>query len=211
MCSNYRPPSPEALRYFGRGDPAFGYDAEAYPAHTGPFLGNRSAGWLPGTFGLLPHWAEPALARHAYNARSETVAEKPSFRHAWRARQLAIVPAQAIYEPCYESDNAVRWRIERADLAPFGLAGIWEHRTRPDGTDWFSFSMLTINADGHPLMQHFHKPGDEKRSVVVLDDSDWDGWLSAKDEGDVRRFLRPFDADLFRAEADPKAARGKRA
>jgi putative SOS response-associated peptidase YedK len=211
MCSNYRPPSPEALRCFGLEAPTFGYDAETYPERTSPFLGNQNTGWLPGTFGLLPHWADPALARHTYNARSETVAEKPSYRHAWRARQLAIVPVQAIYEPCYETGKAVRWRIERADQELFGLAGIWEHRTRPDGTDWYSFSMLTINADGHPLMRRVHKPDDEKRSVVVLNDGDWDAWSLARTESDIRHFLQPFAADLFRAEADPRLVPAKRA
>lgn len=81
------------------------------------------------------------------------MAEKPSYRHAWRARQLAIVPVDAFYEPCYETGKPVRWRIERDDQAPFGLAGIWEQRTRPDGSVWWSYAMLTIHADDHPLMQ----------------------------------------------------------
>lgn len=212
MCSNYRPPSPEVLRSFSRGLPTFGYDADAYPERVGPFLSNRELGtWWPGTFGLLPHWAEPALARRTYNARSESVATKPSFQHAWRVRQLAVVPVQAFFEPCYESGKAIRWRIERADQAPFGLAGIWETRPGPVGADWYSFSMLTINADGHPLMHRFHKAGDEKRSVVVLDDKDWDAWLTAKAEDAVRHFLRPFDADMFRAIADPRPPPAKRA
>jgi putative SOS response-associated peptidase YedK len=44
-------------------------------------------------------------------------------------------------------------------------------------------------------MKHFHRPGDEKRSVVILDDDEWDGWLDAHGESDIRSFLRPFDAD----------------
>lgn len=64
--------------------------------------------------------------------------------------------------------------------------------------------MLTINADEHPLMRRFHKPGDEKRSVVVLEDGAWDDWLSAKGEDEVRGMLRPFDPALMRAEAAPK-------
>jgi hypothetical protein len=65
--------------------------------------------------------------------------------------------------------------------------------------------MLTINADEHPVMQRFHKPGDEKRSVVVLDDKDWMAWMKADREEDVRAFLRLFDTGMMRAEADPKA------
>jgi len=68
-------------------------------------------------------------------------------------------------------------------------------------------SMLTINADDHPLMRRFHKPGDEKRSVVVLDDDDWDQWLEAKNERDVRAMLRLFDPELMTAKEDPRGAK----
>ena len=59
----------------------------------------------------------------------------------------------AFYEPNYESGKAVRWRIERADGQPFCLAGIWERRMHDEGPAHWSFSMLTINADEHPLMR----------------------------------------------------------
>jgi len=208
MCSNYRPPTPDALLRLGRGLPGFEYHAEGYPERIGPFLANEdSAVWRPGTFGLLPVWAPPTLARHTYNARSETVAEKPSFGHAWKTRQLAIVPVQSFYEPNYESGKPVRWRIEREDQAVFGLAGIWEGRPGPNGDTWWSYSMLTINADAHPLMRRFHRPDDEKRSVVVLADDAWDAWLNARSETDVRSFLQLFDPGAFRTEADPKPGR----
>lgn len=44
-----------------------------------------------------------------------------------------------------------------------------------EGPAHWSLSMLTVNADEHPLMRRFHKPGDEKRSVVVLDRADYKG------------------------------------
>lgn len=206
MCSNYRPPRSEALAQFDIALPGFDY-AECYPGSTGPFLASVApTRWLPGTFGLLPHWAQPKLAKMTYNARSETVTEKPSFRNAWRHRQLAVIPVQAFFEPCYESGKAVRWRIERTDGQPFGLAGLWESRTTQDGDPWWSFAMLTINADKHPLMQRFHKPGDEKRSVVVLEDDAWAAWMTADREEEVRAFMTLFDADTMRAVEDPRAA-----
>ena len=206
MCANYRPPSPDLLGRFGLGLPGFEYEAESFPERVAPFLasGNPTA-WLPGTFGLLPHWAAPDLARHTYNARAETVAEKPSFRHAWRRRQLAIIPAQAFYEPCYETGKPVRWRIEREDHTPFGLAGIWEERPGPGGSTWWSYSLLTINADGHPMMQRFHAPGKEKRSVVVLPDDAWLPWMAARSDAEIGGFLRLFDPSQFAAVADPRA------
>jgi putative SOS response-associated peptidase YedK len=54
---------------------------------------------LPGLFGLVPHWAtDLKICRSTYNARSETVATKPSFREAWKRAQHCIIPAQAIYD-----------------------------------------------------------------------------------------------------------------
>jgi putative SOS response-associated peptidase YedK len=203
MCSNYQPPIPESLSTFGYPNPGFEY-SECYPSSTAPFLTTLAPDrWLPGTFGLLPEWADPKLAKMTYNARTETVAERHSFRSAWRNRQLCVIPVQAFYEPNYESGKAVRWRIERTDGKPFGLAGIWESRSTDNGAPWWSFTMLTINADEHPLMHRFHKPGDEKRSVVVLPDDAWSAWLSAKQDENVRSYLQPFNPGQFRAEPDP--------
>lgn len=58
-------------------------------------------------------------------------------------------------------------------------------------------------------MQRFYKPTDEKRSVVVLDPEDYEGWLSARTEPEARSFLRLFDAELMMATADPRPPRGK--
>lgn len=59
--------------------------------------------------------------------------------------------------------------------------------------------MLTINADSHPLMRQFHKTDDEKRMVVILNEADYDAWLTA---GEVERqnFLAPFPAELLASE-----------
>jgi hypothetical protein len=46
--------------------------------------------------------------------------------------------------------------------------GLWRAWEEPDGPPSLSFTMLTINADEHPLMKRFHKPEDEKRSVGIL-------------------------------------------
>ncbi len=65
--------------------------------------------------------------------------------------------------------------------------------------------MLTINADEHPLMRRFHKPGDEKRSVVVVPPERWQDWLYA-DEQQARALLQPFDPEQFTAETAPRPA-----
>lgn len=62
----------------------------------------------PAMFGMVPHWADRKLAHRAYNARSETVASKPSFRSAWKREQFCIIPAANFFEPNYETGNPVR-------------------------------------------------------------------------------------------------------
>lgn len=188
MCTNFRPSTPEHIRLrFGVEAPAVQFRDEAYPGYLAPIV-RRPVGEDAGLeciaagFGLIPPWAkDDKIARQTYNARSETVAEKPSYRSAWKRRQLCLVPMRNFYEPNYESGKAVRWRIEREDHADFAAAGIWERWVR-DGEPVFSFSLLTINADGHALMGQFHKPGDEKRSLVVVPTEDTEAWLSSDTE-----------------------------
>ena len=160
---------------------------------------------LPGVFGLLPFWAkDEKLARSTYNARSETVASKPSFREAWRRAQHCIIPAEAIYEPDWRSGKAVPTRITRADGEPMGLAGLWERWKRADAAVVHSFTMLTVNADGHGLMQNFHKPTDEKRMVVILPRAQYDDWLDAPMEQSAE-FLARYPAGHLVAVPEPRA------
>jgi putative SOS response-associated peptidase YedK len=209
MCADYNPARRTSLEgmSWGRhtaGPPDFAY-GETFPGGVAPFLANiLPTEWLPGMFGLVPHWGDPAkLFRMTYNARTETVSEKPSYRNAWRKRQFGLIPVESFFEPNYETGKAVRWRIQRADGTPFALAGIWERRLHDNGPAHWSFAMLTINADGHALMKRFHKPGDEKRSVVVFDPEDYDAWLHARTEGDARSLLQPFDPELMVAVPAP--------
>ena len=68
---------------------------------------------LVGRFGLIPHWSkDDKISRHTYNARAETVMEKPSFRDAWQKAQDCIISAQAIYEADWRIGKAIATRIE---------------------------------------------------------------------------------------------------
>lgn len=80
-----------------------------------------------------------------------------------------------------------------------GIAGIWTGWRAPDGGVVRSMSMLTVNADEHPLMRSFHRPEDEKRMVVILDESDFDAWLDPACEA-PERMLRCFKAEEMLAE-----------
>ena len=152
---------------------------------------------LLGSFGLIPHWAtDTKISRSTYNARSETAADKPSYRDAWRTSRHCIIPADAIYEPDWRSGKAVPARISRVDNKPLGIAGLWSSWQSPNEETIHSFTMLTINADAHPLMRQFHKPTDEKRMVVILHDDQHDDWLNAS-MSESKEFLREYPADLL--------------
>ncbi len=157
-------------------------------------------------FGLVPHWAtdKQKFGLKTYNARSETVAEKPSYHNAWKQRRFGLVLMESFYEPCWETGKAVRWRIKRADAAPMAAACIWERFIDTEtGEILFSFSMLTIHANGHEIMQHFHKPEDEKRSIVVLDEADYQPWLHANHE-QARSLLKVAPDNFLMSEAAPR-------
>ena len=158
---------------------------------------------LNGLFGLVPHWAEDTkVTRHTYNARSETAAEKPSFRDAWKRAQHCIIPADAIYEPDWRSGKAIATRISRADGEPLGIAGLWAWWKSPKGEVINSFTMLTVNAEEHPLMRLFHKPADEKRMVVVLPPERYQDWLEAPPDRS-REFMRVCPADTLTVMTPP--------
>ena len=214
MCAHYDPQTdPVRLKaHFGVGDLPLGLKPSLWPGYHGPFLrrhefadvGDEAVSFrelLVGSFGLIPHWAkDTTIARHTYNARSETVHEKPSYRDAWRLCRHCIIPAEAIYEPDWRSGKAVPTRISRADGKPMGIAGLWASWKNPTGELTYSYTMLTINADQHPFMRQFHKPDDEKRSVVILHERDYDAWLQAP-AADRRDFLYPYSADALVAES----------
>lgn len=206
MCSHY-----ESIKYPNRMTERFEVDlplaakADVWPGYHSTFIrrpkeadsGDEavpSLEALTGVFGMIPHWAKDAkAARRTYNARSETVAEKPSFRDAWRLGRHCIIPAEAIFEPDWRSGRAVATRISLADGQPMGIAGLWTGWKSPDGSVVRSFTMLTINATDHALMRNFHKLKDEKRMVVILPPDSFGAWLDAPPEQSMD-FMRPFPA-----------------
>lgn len=158
---------------------------DIFPSYPGPIIlkGHQTGRIAIGMarFGLIPSWAkEESFGKKTYNARSETVADKPSYRYAWQHRHLALAIVDSFYEPCYESGKAVRTRIRQANQEPMAIASIWDTWNEPyTGKRIVSFSMLTINAEQHPLMSRMHQVGEEKRTVVPLRPELFEDWLNA--------------------------------
>ena len=210
MCSRYEAPTTEQLQASFGLSPSDPIQTELWPGYVGPFLRRTSPEaesepdaqyeMLAGVFGLLPFWAKDSkLSRHTYNARSETVSEKPSFRDAWKRVRHCIIPAAAIYEPDWRSGKAIPARISRADGELMGIAGLWDRWVSPEGDVVHSYTMLTLNADDHPLMRNFHRPGDEKRMVVILPKGLYKDWLQS-DAQSSRDFIRQYPADRLKVD-----------
>ncbi|QSA97489.1 SOS response-associated peptidase [Methylococcus sp. EFPC2] len=212
MCSNYIPaPRSIFLTAFRWEEPTFDYPQESYVSYRAPIRviapDSQAAELREAMFGLVPFWSKDTkIARHTYNARSETVAVKPSYRDPWKSRRYALVPMAGFYEPDYATGKPIRWRIERQDQEVFTVAAIWDYWRQPDGTGLTSFSMLTINADRHPVMGRFHAPGDEKRSLVIVPPEHRECWLNATTK-EAGEFLRAMPADEFTARPDPRPPR----
>lgn len=96
------------------------------------------------------------------------------------------------------------------DVSDFAVADLYKEWPGEDGIVDYSFTQITIKADEHPVMRRFHKPGDEKRSLVILQLEDWDDWLSCKKPVFARMFLKLNPSELMRAEAAPQPPHTKR-
>ncbi|MFX1682625.1 SOS response-associated peptidase family protein [Mitsuaria sp. CC2] len=156
--------------------------------------------------GKKPSAARP---RSTNNARSETVATTPTFRAAWAEGRRCLIPASWYQEPNWETGRNVWWQLKRADGQPWMLAGIWNHWTDPEtGEIVPSYTMLTCNCDGHPLLGRLHKPDpklppdqQDKRAVVHLEPAAWSIWLSGSVD-QARDLIHPAPAEFFdRADA----------
>lgn len=199
MCSRFEPVTHRVTlkEHFGVEVDFSADPRDAWPGTPAPFIRNGDAGREArlGAFGLIPRWAKDSkITRSTYNARSETVGTKPSFRDAWRKAQHCIIPATAFYEPDWRSGKAQPARISRADGRPLGIAGLWDCWQPAGAAPVYSFTMLTINADQHELMRQFHKPADEKRMVVILPEARYGDWLAAGTE-DSPDFMQAFAAE----------------
>lgn len=197
MCANYLPvtQADELLAFFDVQRDAQGETPpELYPTGLGPFirLVNGKREFEAGLFGLLPPWRrEVAYGRSTYNARSETVSTKASFKESWSRGLRCVIPAKAVYEPRYAEDlTSERWRVEKEDGTPFGIAGLYSQWLE-HGVEKFSYTMLTVNCDGHPFYSQFHEPGTEKRMPIFLEPAEYDGWMSCP-SAEAPRFFKQW-------------------
>ena len=219
MCSNFLGVTDpqRLLQYFNAstdGTPAPPDDT--YPGQFSPML-IRATGPDPtapplkavdAIFRFVPDFvAKLEWARNTFNARGEEVQRKRTYQGAWARGRRCIIPVECVYEPNYENGAYERWRIWQPGYVPMGIAGIYDQVKHPDGRDMYTMAMLTVNADDHPFMRRFHKPGDEKRMVVVLAPADYQHWLDGTVQ-EAAALLRQWHGPLL-GEHVPAPARKK--
>ena len=144
-------------------------------------------------WGLIPSWAkDPKIGSSLINARAETVAEKPSFRAAFKRRRCLVL-ADGFYEWQKLEGKKQPLFIHMADRQPFALAGLWESWHSPDGGIIDTCTILTTSPN--ELMEPIHN-----RMPVILEPEDYNTWLIPDDQPDTAlHLLRPFLAEKMAA------------
>ena len=150
--------------------------------------------WCMLRWGLIPFWAKDAkIGYRTINAKSETVADKPAFRAAFKHRRC-LIPADGFYEwrrhkgRKQKQPYFIRLKEERI----FAFAGLWEHWKAADGEVIESCTILTT--EPNKLIGELHD-----RMPVILAEKDWPKWLGEQptSEQDLLALLRPCrDEDL---------------
>ena len=146
-------------------------------------------------WGLIPSWArEAAIGSRLINARAESVAEKPSFRSAFRKRRC-LIAADGFYEWQKVAGGPKQpWLIGRADGEVFAFAGLWESWRDPQGDLLAGTAIETctiITTDANALVAPIHH-----RMPVILAPDAWKTWLDPETGADdLQTLLRPCPAD----------------
>jgi len=215
MCNRYRPASVTHIRdEFGvtliRERTPVGYNPEGIgPLQNGPFI--QARGLDIGQWGLIPWFSKTKRPTgktgqpiSTNNCRIESMASAPSFKEPWARGQRCLIPAMDFDEPNWRTGRNVWWRFARRDGQAWALAGLWNEWTDPaSGAIVPSYTMLTQNCDGHPLLSLMHKPEpalppdrQDKRTVVPIERQDWETWLRGTVEEALALMTLP-GADLF--------------
>ena len=168
--------------------------APTQPVAVVPNDNNRTLDFF--TWGLIPSWADdPSIGSRMINARGETVAEKPSFRAAYKRRRCLIVadgfyewqkqPGQNRKQPMY---------IQLRSGQPFGFAGLWEIWHSPHGDEIYSCTIITTQPN------ELVKPIHDRMPVILANDA-IDTWLEPGEveQGALDSLLKPYPADQMRA------------
>jgi putative SOS response-associated peptidase YedK len=141
-------------------------------------------------WGFIPSWSkDPAIGNKMINARAESVADKPSFRHAFRSKRV-LVAADGFYEWQKQGKIKIPVYIHFKTRKPFGFAGLLSVWTSPEGKHISTCTIITTNAN--TLLERVHD-----RMPVIIHKVDEDFWLdpSKQDKDKLISLLRPYESE----------------
>ncbi len=144
-------------------------------------------------WGLIPSWAkDPRIGNRMINARSETLGDRPSFRHAYRHRRCFVL-ADGYYEWRTEPGGGPKtpYYIRMASEKPFLFAGLWE-TWQPPEEEKPVLSCTIITCPANELLERIHH-----RMPVILDPETYDLWLDTDERGsrNLDHLLQPYPAE----------------
>lgn len=152
-------------------------------------------------WGFLPHWYDsPGDGPLLINARAETIASKPAFAAACRARRC-LIPATGFYEWTKDSaGNRLPWFIRHSDDSPIAFAGIWQDWTPKGGQGAERLTTCAIvTTAANDAMSRIHH-----RMPVIVAPADWPLWLGEAGQGAARLMQAPSEDALTFWRVDPK-------
>jgi len=146
-------------------------------------------------WGLIPGWAkDPAIGNKLANARAETVAEKPSFRSAFK-RGRCLIPASGFYEWKAIAGRKQPYYVRPVGADLFALAGLTERWMGPEGP---VHSCTIITTDANERMREIHD-----RMPVILAPEDHAAWLDPGNQATekLKALLKPSPARMMAAHS----------
>jgi putative SOS response-associated peptidase YedK len=141
-------------------------------------------------WGLIPSWAkDPSIGKRMFNARAETIAEKPSFREAFKKRRCLVV-ADGFYEWQKMEKGKRPFHFSLRSAEPFGFAGLYETWMSPENKPVKTCTIITI--DANDLLKPIH----DRMPVIVPKDKE-DLWMDpgAPDPRELAAVLKPYPAE----------------
>ena len=147
-------------------------------------------------WGLIPYWAKEASIGHKMiNARSETVADKPAFREAFKHRRC-LIPADGFYEWVRTGKAKQPFHFGMQDDSLFAFAGIWDRWKDGSGNPVETCSILTTTPNSLLAVVHDRMP-------AILERDDYELWLDPgfKDGDALTEMLKPFNPALMKCYA----------
>lgn len=180
------------MEYFSiSGVPAFSSNFNITPSQSLPIIvqGDSGREAIEARWGLVPSWAkDPKMGNRMINARSETVAQKPSFRNAWKRRRC-LVPASGFYEwQRLDQSSKQPYVITGKNRPLLAFGGLWE-KWQGDGDSLLSFSILTTRPN--TVMAPIH----DRMPVIIAPDT-FDRWLQNDSQG-LNDCLQPCDNSVL--------------